>query len=164
MRHVGNVGPYVLEYAESIELLDDIQQTDDPPSYHLSWVAQSGVAFAMHVLVDRYPSTDEKKWYRLLDGAQAETAEQFSATQIRDIDGRIGAGIDFAGRRLGGLGGRFQGSKVLVEHYIGRAYDDIIDLVYRFHNEHVEQADSWRLLFHTMVFSSIIHRGNEMHS
>jgi hypothetical protein len=162
MRHVGHVGPYVLEYDDSIQLGDDIEQTDDPPSYHLSWLAQPGLAFAMHVLVDRYPS-DERKWHRLLDGAQAETAEQFSATQIRDIDGRIGAGIDFAGRRLAGLGGRFQGNKVIVEHYVGRAHDDIVDLVYRFHNEHVDRADSWRMLFHTMVFSSIIKRGYALH-
>jgi hypothetical protein len=121
-----------------------------------------GVAFAIHVIASRVPK-DERKWTPLVDGAQAETASQFMASQTRDIDGRIGAGITFAGRRLAGLGGRYQGHAVTVEHYVGRAYDDILDLVYRFHDDQIERADSWRLLFHTMVFAAIIDRGNQLH-
>src|SRR5512139_3898585 len=143
MRHVGRVGPYVLEYDDSLQLDADVQHTDRPPSYHVSWLAQSGVAFAMHVLARRAPK-DERKWLPMVDGAQAETASQFNASQIRDIDGTIGPGITFAGRRLGALGGRYAGHSVIVEHYVGRVHDDIIDLVYRLHNEHVERVDSWR--------------------
>jgi len=162
MRHVGNVGPYVLHYDDSLELDTDVQHTARPPSFHLSWLARPGVAFAMHVVVDRAPK-DDRAWLPLLDGAQAETASQFAASQLRDLDGTLGAGITFAARRLAGLGGRYQGHAVVVEHYVGRVGGDIIDLVYRLHDEHIDHADAWRRLFHTMVVSAIVERGSEVH-
>jgi len=161
MRHVGNVGPYRLEYDDSLSLDSEVQQTDRKSSFHLSWLPVEGIAFAIHVIAGRAPKDDrdDRKWTSLVDGAQAETASQFFATQIRDIDGTIGIGITFAARRLSALGGRYQGHAVMVEHYVGRAHGDIIDLVYRFHDEHIQAADSWRLLFHTMVMSAIVQRG-----
>ena len=162
MRRVGSVGPYVLEYDGSIELDPEVQHTDRPPSFHLSWLPQPGVAFAMHVVVNRAPK-DDRAWLPLLDGAQAETASQFTASQIRDIDGTLGAGLTFAARRLAALGGRYQGHAVVVEHYVGRVGGDIIDLVYRLHDAQIDHADSWRLLFHSMVHAAIIRRGYQVH-
>lgn len=161
MRHVGKVGPYVLEYVDALALDHDVQHTDRPPSFHLSWLPEPGVAFAMQVIARRAPK-DERKWQPMLDGAQAETASQFFASQIRDLDGTIGPGLVFAARRLGGLGGRYAGHTVVVEHFVGRAGEDIIDLVYRFHDAHAERAELWRLLFHRMVYEAVLERGYEV--
>lgn len=160
MRHVGNVGPYRLEYDDSLSLADDVQHTDKPPFFHISWLPVEGVAFAMHVLANRAPTDDPdgRKWAVIVDGAQSEQASQFFATQLRDIDGTLAIGITFAARRLTALGGRYQGHAVMVEHYIGRAYDDIIDLTYRFHDDHIQAADQWRGIFHQIVGRAIVQR------
>jgi hypothetical protein len=159
MRHVGNAGPYRLQCDASLALESDVQHTDRPPSFHLSWLPVPGVAFAIHAIVGRAPKPhDDRKWTVIVDGAQAETASQFFATQLRDIDGTIGDGVTFAGRRLAGLGGRYQGHAVIAEHYVGRAYDDIVDLVYRFHAAQIQRAVSWGLLFHSLVLGAIVDR------
>jgi len=151
--YIGQVGPYTLELATDLPLDSDIQASNRPPTYHLSWLAKPGIAFAIQVDVDFVPASEEE-WHDAVASVQSQVDAQFQPGSVDDIDGAIGPGITLIGRRLAQLA-RFERPAV-IEHYIGRVGRNVLELTYRFHAEHIAHAETWRRLFHALVYGAVM--------